>query len=64
MEVIETGLKTQAKLEFVLKAQTRAKMGPNSSLLSFSLKGWTFLKSTGQFMELASLWVCGMICSD
>ena len=28
-EVTETGLKTQVRLGFVLKAQTRAKMGPN-----------------------------------
>ena len=28
-EVTETGLKTQARLRFVLKAQTRAKMGTN-----------------------------------
>ena len=31
MEVTETGLKTQARLRFVLKAQTRAKMGPNNN---------------------------------
>ena len=29
-EVTETGLKIGARLRFVLKAQTRAKMGPNS----------------------------------
>jgi hypothetical protein len=29
-EVTETGLKTRARLRFVLKAQTRAKMGPNT----------------------------------
>jgi hypothetical protein len=28
-EVTETGLKTLARLGFVLRAQTRAKMGPN-----------------------------------
>jgi hypothetical protein len=29
MEVTETGLKTQVRLGFVLKAQTRVKLGPN-----------------------------------
>jgi hypothetical protein len=29
MEVTETGLKTRVRLRFVLKAQIRAKMGPN-----------------------------------
>ena len=29
-EVTETGLKTQARLGFVLKAQTRVKLGPNT----------------------------------
>ena len=29
MEVTETGLKTQSRLRFVLKAQTRTQMGPN-----------------------------------
>ena len=31
-EVIETGLKTRARLGFVFKAQTRAKMGLNRIL--------------------------------
>ena len=34
-EVTETCLKTSARLGFVLKAQTRAKMGPNRKIHKF-----------------------------
>ena len=35
MEVTETGLQIRARLWFVLKAQTRAKMGPSISPFCF-----------------------------
>jgi hypothetical protein len=38
MEVTETGLKTGARLKFVFKVQTRAKMGPNNRLQGHASK--------------------------
>jgi hypothetical protein len=35
MEVTETGLKPRVRLGFVLKAQTRTKMGPNIARVDF-----------------------------
>jgi hypothetical protein len=36
MEVTEIGLKTRARLGFVFKAQTRAKIGPNITSVTYS----------------------------
>jgi hypothetical protein len=61
-EVTETGLKTQTRLRFILKAQTRTKMGLNNCILFLGDNGCFYLHHIGKeaynFPEILSSISC------